>query len=164
MRTSRVHRRLAAHVAAVSATSLLSCGAVAATQAGTAAAASHTGGARAAAGVSLRSIKQRCVTVTVNGKRVTFDRVTVTAASGRKHAAATVSFEYNLNSADGSYQGPASQFAVGHFTKKRGTATATLRLPQPAYPVLGLSAAAVWADGRPTSYALDYKKILACWG
>ena len=61
-------------------------------------------------GVTITSVAQSCFQIQVPWlpRPVTLRRITVTATSHRPGAPAAVAFGYNLNSADGSYQGPTS--------------------------------------------------------
>jgi hypothetical protein len=90
------------------------------------------------------------------------DEVTVTVTSHRPGVAAQVSIGANLNSPDGSYQGPTTTVGQGQFTARRSHVHAGfIVLPAAGWPVLGVGAVATWDDGAPDSAALSYEQ-LAC--
>lgn len=126
-------------------------------------AAPANGSVAAAGGVHIKHVKQQCTVVRRAGKKVTVDRVTVTAVSGRPGVRAVLDFAYNLNSADGTYQGPAKRFAVRHFTKPKGKTSAWFSLAKTAWPIMGLSVEATWSDGAAPSIDLTYVKVAHCW-
>jgi hypothetical protein len=90
------------------------------------------------------------------------DEVTVTVTSHRPGVAGQVTIGANLNSPDGSYQGPTTTVGHGQFTATSSHVHARfIVLPAAGWPVLGVGAEAVWADGAPQSGALTYWQ-LAC--
>jgi hypothetical protein len=92
----------------------------------------------------------------------TVDEVTVTVTSHRPGVAAQVSIGANLNSLDGSYQGPTTTVGHGQFTAAtRSRVRAGFAVLPSGWPVLGVGAEAVWEDGAPHSIALVYEQ-LAC--
>ena len=90
----------------------------------------------------------------------TADEVTVTVTSQRPGVAAQVSVGANLNSPDGSYQGPTTTVGQGQFTATDSEVTAGfVVLPAAGWPVLGVGAEATWADGTTQSFALTYVEL-----
>jgi hypothetical protein len=88
------------------------------------------------------------------------DEVTVTVTSHRPGVAAQVTIGANLNSPDGSYQGPTTTVGQGQFTATSPHVHASfVVLPAAGWPVLGVGAEAVWADGAPLSGALTYWQL-----
>jgi len=91
------------------------------------------------------------------------DVVTVTVTSGRPGMAAEVKIYANLNSVDGSYQGPTSLVGQGQFTATGTQVQAGFVVLPSTWPVLGVGAQAVWQDGSPDSLALSYVGIVCRW-
>lgn len=91
------------------------------------------------------------------------DAVTVTVTSGRPGVAAQVTIFANLNSVDGSYQGPTSQVGQGQFTATNSQVQASFVVLPSMWPVLGLGAEAVWEDSAPDSFALTYVALVCRW-
>ena len=88
------------------------------------------------------------------------DEVTVTVTSQRPGVAAQVIIGANLNSADGSYQGPTTAVGQGQFTATSSQVeVGFVVLPAAGWPVLGVGAEATWADGTPPSVALTYVQL-----
>lgn len=88
------------------------------------------------------------------------DEVTVTVISQRPGIAAQVTVGANLNSTDGSYQGPTTTVGQGQFTATASQVRVGLVvLPTDPWPVLGVGAEAAWADGTAHSVALTYVQI-----
>jgi hypothetical protein len=107
------------------------------------------------------SITQDCV---VALPRVSYspDLVTVTVTSQRPGVAGHVRVAANLNSPDGSYQGPTTLVGQGDFTAAASQVTIRfVVLPWTGFPVLGFGGVADWADGAPQSLTLDYV-LLEC--
>ncbi len=113
-------------------------------------------------------VKQQCqVAVPVSPARA--DEVTVTVTSHRPGVAAQVTIGANLNSPDGSYQGPTTTVGKGQFTATDSEVQiGFVVLPAAGWPVLGVGAEAVWADGAPESISLAYWELacdpLVWWG
>jgi hypothetical protein len=87
------------------------------------------------------------------------NEVTVTITSHRPGVAAQVSIGANLNSPDGSYQGPTTTVGHGQFTATRSRVRAGFVVLPSGWPVLGVGAEAVWEDGAPQSGALSYWQL-----
>jgi hypothetical protein len=107
------------------------------------------------------TITQECV---VALPRATYspDLVTITVTSLRPGIAGHVTVGANLNSPDGSYQGPTTTVGHGEFTAT--TSQVVVRfvvLPWAGFPVLGFDAQVDWADGAPQSITLD-SVLLEC--
>jgi hypothetical protein len=122
----------------------------------------HAGAHQQVAGEGITiAITQQCqATLPLAG--FTADEVTVTVTSHRPGVAAQVSIGANLNSADGSYQGPTTTVGHGQFTTAaRSRVRAGFAVLPSGWPVLGVGAEAVWEDGAPHSIALVYEQ-LAC--
>jgi hypothetical protein len=122
----------------------------------------HPGVQQQAAGEGITiAVTQQCQT-TLPLAGFTADDVTVTVTSHRPGVAAQVSIGANLNSADGSYQGPTTTVGHGQFTAAaRSRVRAGFAVLPSGWPVLGVGAEAVWEDGAPHSIALVYEQ-LAC--
>ena len=68
----------------------------------------------------------------------------------------------NLNSPDGSYQGPTTTVGHGEFTATSSQVVVHfVVLPWTGFPVLGFDAQVDWADRAPQSITLDYV-LLEC--
>jgi hypothetical protein len=107
------------------------------------------------------AVTQQCQT-TLPLAGFTADEVTVTVTSHRPGVAAQVSIGANLNSSDGSYQGPTTTVGHGQFTAAaRSRVRAGFAVLPSGWPVLGVGAEAIWEDGAPHSIALAYEQ-LAC--
>jgi hypothetical protein len=88
------------------------------------------------------------------------DEVSVTVTSHRHGAAGHVTIGANLNSSDGSYQGPTTTVGQGQFTATSSHVDAGfVVLPAAGWPVLGVGAVATWADGTADSAALTYVQL-----
>ena len=86
----------------------------------------------------------------------------MTVTSNRPGVAAQVLIGANLNSPDGSYQGPTTGVGQGQFTATDSQVNARfVVLPAAGWPVLGVGAMATWEDGAPDGAALTYE-LLAC--
>ena len=122
----------------------------------------HAGAHQQAAGEGITiAVTQQCQT-TLPLAAFTADEVTVTVTSHRTGVAAQVSIGANLNSADGSYQGPTTTVGQGQFTAAtRSRVRAGFAVLPSGWPVLGVGAEAIWEDGAPHSIALAYEQ-LAC--
>jgi hypothetical protein len=111
-------------------------------------------------GITL-SVTQECQ-ATLPPQTLTADEVTVTVTSNRPGAAAQVEIGANLNSPDGSYQGPTTAVGQGTFTASdSGVNARFVVLPAAGWPVVGVGAVATWDDGTPESVALTYE-LLVC--
>jgi hypothetical protein len=107
------------------------------------------------------SVVQQCQ-VTLPIQRFTADEVTVTVSSHRPGVAAQVLIGANLNSQDGTYQGPTTAVGQGQLTATDSQVHAHfVVLPAAGWPVLGVGAVATWEDGAAESAALTYEQ-LAC--
>lgn len=112
----------------------------------------------AAPGITI-TVTQQCQ-VTLPFSSVPADEVTVTVTSHRPGVAAQVSIGANLNSANGSYQGPTTTVGQGQFTATGSQVHAGfVVLPAAGWPVLGVGAEAIWADGAAQSFALTYVEL-----
>ena len=69
----------------------------------------------------------------------------------------------NLNSVDGSYQGPTSQVGQGQFTATNSQVKAGFVVLPTMWPVVGLGAEAVWEDGAEHSLTLTYFGLVCRW-
>src|SRR5437763_16771700 len=100
------------------------------------------------------SVAQQCqVALPLAG--LTPGEVTVTVTSHRPGVAAQVTIGANLNSPDGSYQGPTTTVGTGQFTATSSQVQAGfVVLPAAGWPVLGAGAEATWPDGAPQMLAV----------
>ena len=89
------------------------------------------------------------------------DEVTVTVTSHRPGVAAQVTIGANLNSPDGSYQGPTTTVGKGQFTAPARRSILVLSSCRRRVACPGRGAEAIWEDGAPHRIALDYWQ-LAC--
>jgi hypothetical protein len=85
--------------------------------------------------------------------------VRLTIASNRPGVAAEVTIAANLNSPDGSYQGPTTRVGQGQFTVTTSQVHAGFVVLPSGWPVLGVGAEATWADGAPNSVTLTYVQL-----
>ena len=109
-------------------------------------------------GVTITVTQQCQVALPLSGSRA--DEVTVTVTSQRPGVAAQVSVGANLNSPDGSYQGPTTTVGQGQFTATDSVVqVGFVVLPAAGWPVLGVGADATWADGTTQSFALTYEEL-----
>lgn len=106
------------------------------------------------------SVKQQCQ-IALPLTSLTPDEVTVTVTSHRPGVAGQVRIGANLNSPDGSYQGPTTTVGQGQFTATNPHVHAAFVVLPSGWPVLGVGAEATWEDGAPQSGALSYWQ-LAC--
>lgn len=109
-------------------------------------------------GISM-SVTQDCQVALPSANRV--PEVTVTITSNRPGVAAQVTIAANLNTPDGSYQGPTMVVGQGQFSATTSIVGAGFVVIPSGFPVLGVGAEAVWADGAPQSLTLNYYQ-LAC--
>jgi hypothetical protein len=65
----------------------------------------------------------------------------------------------NLNSPDGSYQGPTTIVGQGQFTATNSDVHASFVALPSGWPVLGVGAEAAWEYGVPHSVALTYVQL-----
>ena len=106
------------------------------------------------------SITQECqVALPPQGRLI--PEVTVTITSNRPGVAAQVTIGANLNSPDGSYQGPTTTVGQGQFSATNSVVVARFIVLPSGWPVLGAGAVATWSDGAPQSITLNYVQI-AC--
>jgi len=111
-------------------------------------------------GISI-SVAQECQAA-LPMQSLAADEVTVTVTSQRPGVAAQVTIGANLNSPDGSYQGPTTMVGQGQFTATGSDIEARfVVLPAAGWPVLGVGAVANWEDGAPQGAALTYE-LLVC--
>jgi hypothetical protein len=109
-------------------------------------------------GITITVTQQCQVALPLSGSRA--DEVTVTVTSQRPGVAAQVTVGANLNSPDGSYQGPTTTVGQGQFTATDSEVQAGfVVLPAAGWPVLGVGADATWADGTAQSFALTYVEL-----
>src|SRR5947209_11545754 len=109
-------------------------------------------------GISI-SVAQECQAA-LPMQSLAADEVTVTVTSHRPGVAAQVTIGANLNSPDGSYQGPTTTVGTGQFTATSSQVQAGfVVLPAAGWPVLGVGAEATWEDGAPQSFALNYWQL-----
>jgi hypothetical protein len=88
------------------------------------------------------------------------DEISVTVTSGRPGVAGQVSVSANLNSLDGTYQGPTSAVGQGQFTATSSEVqVGFVVVPTAGLPYVGVGAEVTWADGAPGSIALTYWEI-----
>ncbi len=114
----------------------------------------------AAEGITI-SLTQQCQ-VALPMSSLKADEVTATVTSHRPGVAGQVTFGANLNSLDGSYQGPTTTVGHGQFTATSPHAHVSfVVLPAAGWPLLGAGAVVTWADGAPESATLTYAE-LAC--
>jgi hypothetical protein len=107
------------------------------------------------------TITQECV-VALPRASYSPDLVTITVTSLRPGVAGHVTVGANLNSPDGSYQGPTTTVGHGEFTATSSQVVVHfVVLPWTGFPVLGFDAQVDWADGAPQSITLDYV-LLEC--
>ena len=109
-------------------------------------------------GITITVTQQCQVALPLSDSRA--DEVTVTVTSQRPGVAAQVTVGANLNSPDGSYQGPTTTVGQGQFTATDSEVQAGfVVLPAAGWPVLGVGADATWADGTAQSFALTYVEL-----
>jgi hypothetical protein len=107
------------------------------------------------------SISQECV-VALPRSSYSPNLVTVTVTSLRPGAAGHVRVAANLNTPNGSYQGPTTTVGDGDFTATNSQVIVRfVVLPWAGFPVLGFGGVADWTDGTPQSLTLDYV-LLEC--
>ena len=121
----------------------------------------------AAAGITI-SVAQQCQ-VALPLPSFKADEVTVTVTSHRPGVAGQVTVGANLNSLDGSYQGPTATVGQGQFTATDAHVKVSfVVLPAAGWPLLGAGAVATWEDGAPESATLTYAELacdpLVWWG
>ena len=91
------------------------------------------------AGITI-NVMQDCRIALPSGNR--FPAVSVMVASNRPGVAAQVSVAANLNSPDGSYQGPTTVVGQGQFTATASSVLANFIVLPSGWPVLGVGAEA----------------------
>jgi hypothetical protein len=120
----------------------------------------HAGAHLPAAGEEITiSVSQECQVALPAANLV--PEVSVTVTSNRPGVDAQVTIAANLNSPDGSYQGPTKIVGQGQFTSTSSQVHAGFVALPSGWPVLGVGAEAIWADGAPHSVTLNYVQ-LAC--
>lgn len=119
----------------------------------------RAGTQQAAQGITI-SVTQECQ-VAVPLASFAPDEVSVTVTSHRPGVAASVRIGANLNSPDGSYQGPTTPVGDGQFTAASSEVRVRFVVLPSGWSVLGIGAEAVWDDGAPHDVALTYVE-LAC--
>jgi len=110
----------------------------------------------AGAGITI-NVMQDCRIALPSGNRI--PAVSVLVASNRPGVTAQVSVAANLNSPDGSYQGATTVVGQGQFTTTASSVLANFVVLPSGWPVLGVGAEAIWADGAPNSLALNYVQL-----
>jgi hypothetical protein len=110
-----------------------------------------------AGGRTTISVTQECQVALPWANRV--PKVSVTITSNRPGMAAQVTIGANLNSPNGSYQGPTTTVGQGQFTATSSDVHVGFVVLPSGWPVLGVGSVAVWADGEPNSYTLTYVQI-----
>jgi hypothetical protein len=107
-------------------------------------------------GISM-SVSQECQVALPSANRI--PEVSVTVTSNRPGVAAQVTIAANLNSPDGSYQGPTKVVGQGQFTASNSSLRVGFVVLPSGFPVIGVGAEAVWADGAPHSVTLAYYQL-----
>lgn len=102
-------------------------------------------------------ITQQCQVALPSGNMI--PEINVTVTSNRPGILAQVTIAANLNSPDGSYQGPTTTVGHGQFTATSDNVRAGFVALPSGWPVLGVGAEATWADGAPHSVALTYVQL-----
>ena len=121
----------------------------------------HIGAHQATAGEGITiNVAQTCQ-VALPPRRNLIPEVSVTITSNRPGVAAQVTIGANLNSPDGSYQGPTTTVGQGQFMATVSEVRTGFVILPSGWPVLGVGAEAIWADGSPHSVTLTYVQI-AC--
>lgn len=115
-------------------------------------------GVREAAADITVTITQECQ-VSVPLKGFSPDEVTVTVTSQRPGVAAQVTVGANLNTPDGSYQGPTTNVGTRAFSSTVSEVRVGFVALPSGFPVLGIGVEVVWSDGAPTSFDLSYHEI-----
>ena len=120
----------------------------------------HAGAHLAAPGEDITmSVTQECQVALPWGNRI--PEFTVIATSNRPGVAAQVIIAANVNSLSGSYQGPTTIVGQGQFTVASSEVRVGFIMLPSGFPLAGVSAQAIWADGAPESIALNYY-LIAC--
>lgn len=123
----------------------------------------HPGAHQEAAGAGITiDIAQQCQ-VALPLAALVGDEVTATVTSHRPGVAAQVTVGANLNSPDGSYQGPTTTVGHGQFTTTKPHVHVSFVVMPSGWPVLGVGAEAIWEDGAPNSLALTYVELECTW-
>jgi hypothetical protein len=102
-------------------------------------------------------ITQQCQVALPSGNMI--PEINVTVTSNRPGILAQVTIAANLNSPDGSYQGPTTTVGQGQFTATSNDVHAGFLVLPSGWPVLGVGAEATWADGAQQSFALNYVQL-----
>jgi hypothetical protein len=114
--------------------------------------------------LAITDIVQQCQNIIpILHLNLLIDAVTVTVTSGRPGVGGQVTVGVNLNSFDGSYQGPVSIVGQGQFTATNSQFQTTFTIWPDQWPMLGVGAWTYWDDGAPKSFALEYKDIACGW-
>src|SRR5215203_4205070 len=109
-------------------------------------------------GISI-SVTQECL-IALPPRKSRIPEVSVTITSNRPGVAAQVSIGANFNTPDGSYQGPTTTVGTGQFTATISQVNVRFILLPSGFLVLGVGAAADWADGEHSAN-LTYEQM-AC--
>jgi hypothetical protein len=121
----------------------------------------HIGAHQATPGEGITiNVAQTCQ-IALPPRRNLIPEVSVTITSNRPGVAAQVTIGANLNSPDGSYQGPTTTVGQGQFMATVSEVRTGFVILPSGWPVLGVGAEAIWADGSPHSVTLTYVQI-AC--
>lgn len=105
------------------------------------------------------SVTQECL-IALPPRISRIPEVSVTITSNRPGVAGQVSIGANFNTPDGSYQGPTTTVGTGQFTATVSQINVRFILLPSGFAVLGVGAAADWADGEHSAN-LTYEQI-AC--
>ncbi len=103
------------------------------------------------------NVSQECQVALPSANRV--PEVSVTITSNRPGVAAQVTIAANLNSPDGSYQGPTKIVGQGQFTTNNSSVRTGFVVLPSGFSVVGVGAEALWADGAPHSLTLAYYQL-----
>jgi hypothetical protein len=105
------------------------------------------------------SVTQECQVALPWGNQI--PEFTVIVTSNRPGVAADVTIAANVNSMNGNYQGPTTIVGQGQFTATNSEVRVGFIMLPSGFPVAGVSAQAIWADGAPHSITLNYY-LIAC--
>jgi hypothetical protein len=102
-------------------------------------------------------VTQECQVALPSANRI--PEINVTITSNRPGIAAQVIIAANLNSPDGSYQGPTTNVGHGEFTANSNKVLSGFIVLPSGWPVLGVGAEVTWSDGAPPSFTLNYVQL-----
>jgi hypothetical protein len=89
---------------------------------------------------------QECQVALPSANRI--PEIGVTITSNRPGIAAQVTIAANLNSPDGSYQGPMTNVGHGEFAANSNKVRSGFIVLPSGWPILGVGAEVTWSDGR----------------